>query len=150
MASPKKSNTDKQVQDLFAIVQAKKAEIEKAEKPTWETNCSFRYDPNSSASINLHTVSDVNTLVSILGFLLSKDTETKTTRTLLNLPNEEFKWQGFTIDQWQADLQTRINKIQITTKRKELDEMEARLNKLVSPELRRQLELEELTKALKG
>jgi len=32
------SETDKLVQDLFKVVQIKKAEIAKAEKPNWETN----------------------------------------------------------------------------------------------------------------
>jgi hypothetical protein len=40
---------DKLVQELFNVVQAKKAEIAKAEKPSWETNCAFRYNKDSSA-----------------------------------------------------------------------------------------------------
>ena len=42
-------NTDEQVQKLFAIVQTKKKEISKAEKPDWKTNCSFSYTRNGNA-----------------------------------------------------------------------------------------------------
>ena len=45
------TSRDKQVQELFKIVQEKKSDIVKAEKPNWQTNCSFGYDKNSSSRI---------------------------------------------------------------------------------------------------
>ena len=60
----------------------------------------------------------------------------------------QFKWLGFTFDQWKADIKTRIDKIQISKKKKELEELEVRLDKLISPELKQQMELEEITKLL--
>jgi hypothetical protein len=145
--------TDKQVQDLVKLVKTKKAEISKAEKPDWKTNCTFGYVPDSPQRINIQTVSDVNTLVSILAFLLVQQESYDKAHDILhgvvsiNSPSK-FKWQGFTVEEWQSDLQTRLNKIQITKKKNELDELETRLNKLVSPELRTQLELEEITNIL--
>lgn len=42
----------------------------------------------------------------------------------------------------------RIDKIEITMKKKELELLEDRINKLISPELRAQMELEEIKKSL--
>jgi hypothetical protein len=80
---------------------------------------------------------------------LAKYSEYETAAAMLSYDGE-FKWQGFTLEQWRADIQTRMNKIQITAKRKELEDMEKQLNNLISPERRREMELEALTKKLKG
>lgn len=145
--------TDKQVQDLVNLVKSKKAEISKAEKPDWKTNCTFGYNPDSPQRINIQTVSDVNTLISILSFLIVQQegfdkASTRLFDTVTIGRDSNFKWMGFSLEEWQADLQSRLNKIQITKKKNELDELEGRLNKLVSPELRTKLELEEITSIL--
>lgn len=139
--------TDKQALELFKIVQAKKAEIAKAEKPTWETNCSFRYNKDSSASTNLQVCADVEELVHILGFLCDRkkgfDEAQKIVGTSL-----KFRWMGFTFEDWASDVKTRIDKIQITNKKKDLEILEGRLDKILSPELKAQMELDAITKAL--
>jgi len=140
-------NQDEQVQKLFQIVQSKKEEIKKAEKPNWETNGSFGYNKDSSSRINIHIVLEVEELVSILGFLIEKEKGFKEAQTILGT-NAEFKWMGFTLKEWQSDIQTRINKVQISKKKKELETLEERLDKLISPELKRQMELDEITKML--
>ena len=141
------AETDKLVQELFAVVQTKKAEIAKAEKPSWETNCAFRYNKDSSASTNLQVCADVEELVHILAFLCDRkngfDEAQKITGTSL-----KFRWLGFTFQEWVSDIKTRIDKIQITNKKKELEVLEARLDKIVSPELKAKWELEEITKLL--
>ena len=60
----------------------------------------------------------------------------------------KFTWLGFTVDEWKDDFQTRVNQISIQEKRKELSEIESRLNSLISPELRAQMELEAITELL--
>lgn len=138
---------DELVQELFNVVQTKKAEIAKAEKPNWATNCSFRFNKETSSNTNLQVCSDVEELVNILGFLCDKkrgfDEAQKITETKL-----KFKWLGFTFDEWASDVKTRIDKIQISNKKKDLELLEERLDKLVSPELKRKLELAEISKML--
>jgi transposase len=59
-----------------------------------------------------------------------------------------FTWLGFTLDEWKNDFQTRVNQISIQEKRKELAEIEARLNAIISPELKAQMELEAISEIL--
>ena len=138
---------DKLVLELFQVAQTKKAEIAKAEKPKWETNCAFRYNKDSSTSTNLQVCSDVEELVHILAFLCDRkngfDEAQKITGTTL-----KFKWIGFSFEEWVSDIKTRIDKIQISNKKKDLEVIEARLDKLVSKELRDKWELDKLTKLL--
>lgn len=141
------TNNDQLVQELTKIVNEKKLAIAKAEKPNWKTNCSFRYSKDTSASINLQVCGQVEELVYILGFLIEKRNAFDSAQKIVGT-NLEFKWFGFTLDEWSEDIKTRIDKIEITMKKKELELLEERLSKLISPELRAKMELEEIQKML--
>lgn len=143
------TNQDEKIQKLFDKVQQKKEEIAKAEKPRWQTNCSFGYDENSaSGRINLHTVSDVEQIVKAMAFLISKSETYEKARKLLGLAPKKFEWLGFSVDAWAEDFRTRITKIQLSEKKKELEKYEKTLDTLISPERRAELELEAIEKAL--
>lgn len=138
---------DKQVQDLITLVKKKKDEISKAERPNYKTNCSFRYNPENPTNVNIQVCADVNQLASILGFLLTQEQNFNEATNRLGIV-APFTWGGFSLEDWQADLQCRVTKIQITKKKAELELLESRLDKLISPELKAQMELEEITKML--
>jgi hypothetical protein len=137
----------KQVQILFDVVQTKKAEISKAEKPVWQTNCSFGYDKVSSARINLRTVNDVNELVNILAFIIGKERDFIDATKIIDV-DVKFEWFGFGKDDWANDIKARVSQIQLVNKKKQLEEYEVRLNRLVSKEVRDQMELAEIMKGL--
>ncbi len=109
---------DKLVQELFNIVKIKKAEIAKTEKPNWITNCSYTYDQDSNSRINIQTVSKTDELVKILANLISKSDAYKKASEELEVKSE-FSWMGFSYEDWKTDLKTRIDKIEISTKKKE-------------------------------
>ena len=141
------NNTDKQVQELFKIVQQRKQEIAKAEKPNWITNCSFGYDKDSSQRYNIQTMSNVDDLISILAFLMDKESSFNQAAKELDVDNK-FTWMNYSVEDWKSDIHTRINKIQISKKKNELETLEGRLDKLISPELKAEMELAEISKLL--
>jgi hypothetical protein len=142
--------TDQNTQNLLKEVNKRKQEIAKLEKPSWKTNCSFSYiDGNLQNTINVHVESNVKNLVSIVGHLLEKQEFYKKAAQTMELDSvPDFTWGGFTVQDWTSDIKTRISKIQIAAKRKKLESLEEKLNKLMSPELRAELELEEIAKEL--
>ena len=139
---------DEQVQALLKIIQEKRAEIAKIEKPSWETNCAFRYNPNSAAlDANIQTVTKIPELVNIAAFLLEKESfHNKANETLGT--DVKFKWLGYSLNEWMADIKTRLSKVEISKKRDELDKLEKRLGSLISPELRNQMELDDIAAKL--
>lgn len=144
-----KSEKDKQVEKLFEIVQAKKAEIKKADKPNWLTNCSFRWDLDSTAgSFNIQTVSDPTVLVLAHARLSMLEEAAEKSAQELGVEDYEFKHLGFPAADWKTDFRTRVAKINITKEKTKLAALEARLDKLVSPEQREALELEAIQKEL--
>lgn len=140
---------DEQVQQLIALVKTKKDEIAKAESPGWKTSCSFATDPvtRPNERTNIQTVTDIDQLIGILAFVRARAKEFDEAAEVLGV-STKFKWMGHTVADWQADIQKRINKVQISKKKADLQTLEDRLDKLISPELRREMELAEIQKML--
>lgn len=139
---------DLKIRELFDKVQQDKEEIKNIEKPSWETNSSFSYSPGSNDRINIQAVSKIDDIIRILSFLLEKESFHTKAVSELGVENNEFLWMGFTLAQWTKDLKTRINKIQINDKKQKLSILEERLNRAISPEMRRQLEVEAIQKEM--
>lgn len=149
-------NTDTVVMEMLEKVQAKKAEIEKALSiPRWRTNCSIdvtwsclpNRDIKSSNRINLATITDTNVILDLFSLLTQRENDQKEVAKELNIkPN--LNWQAYSIDDWKKDLKDRMAQITVEQKRKELEELDKRINKLVSPEQRREMELEAIKKLL--
>lgn len=142
---------DAMVLELLKKVEEKKQQIGKAERPSWSTNCSFGFNPEDNNSrVNIQVIRDVSQLVEIHAFLTAKYNAFLESRDKLGIANSEapFKHQGFTFQEWESDIQTRLNALRIKLKKDELAKLEERVNNLVSPEQRRAIELEKLVKEI--
>jgi len=144
-------DADQAVLDLLKKVAAKKEEIKKAKtRPSWKTNCVFTSEPGVTSSYvcNIQVVREVRKLIEIQAHLNTKEAAMKQAAEELGV---EFDgtWQGFAIEDWKEDIKTRIEQLQLDKNEKELEELDARVNKLVSPEQRREMELKALMEILK-
>lgn len=140
--------SDELVMQLFEKVKDKKREIAFSERPSWLTSCTLGTNPDSLLDrMNIQTVTDINKLLDIYGFLLMKEDFWMKAGKELGVVHV-FKWMGFSIESWKTDIQSRIAQINLTVKRKELETLETRLNGLVTLEQRRELELKEISKLL--
>lgn len=144
------TKVDTMVLELLKKVEEKKAQIGKAERPSWITNCSFGYNPDTNTRRNIQVETSLSELVGMHSFLVSREADFAASRKALGLTEKEapFGWLGFTADQWISDIQTRINGLKIKAKKDELAKLEERVNALVSPEQRRAIELEKLVKEI--
>ena len=143
------NDADKAVMDLLKKVEVKKEEIKKAKtRPSWKTNCVFGMNSSTSDRTNIQTVRETRKLIEFYAFLNSQETQLKKAAEELEV-DFDGTWLNYSIDDWKEDLKTRIDQLQIDKKEKELEELDARVNKLVSPEQRRAMELEALQDILK-
>jgi hypothetical protein len=140
---------DQIIDELIEKTQKRKAEIEKAEKPSWQTNCLFGYDNSNVGKTNLRVVSNINEIVSMLAFILQKQNSFVQANNMLGT-KEKFDWLGFSLEEWQSDLRTRIEQITVTAKKKELAEIETQLDGLISKERREELQLAAIMKRLEN
>jgi len=144
-----KTKTDSKTLELIQQVKRQKEDIAKAERPNWTTNCSFSYTEQSRDAVNIHVEANIRNLVCIASFLVEKEKSYKETAKVLGVDAPDFSWQGFAVKDWLEDIKMRINKVQIASKKKKLEALEGRLNAIISPELRAEMELEAIEAELK-
>jgi hypothetical protein len=140
--------TDERVKELFDSVQEKKLAIEKAERPCWKTSGTFGFSANSAHDrAQIATMTDIRKIIEMYAFLIERKEKSELAAKELGV-TYNFTWLGHSVEEWKEDFQTRVNQISIQEKRKELAEIESRLNSIISPELKAQMELEAISKLL--
>lgn len=143
-----KDTLDQKVRELYDIIQSKKAQIAKMERPSYKTNLSYVINENvDNVRINLQVVNDVNVLVKLLAQMNILRVEYENVCFDLGLKSD-FKYSGFSYDDWKHDITSMINKINIKKEKDDLATKEAKLNTLISPEEKRRLDIEALSKEL--
>lgn len=139
----KQLTQNERVLALFEKLQAKKAEVANAERPVFITGGQFRYSESVGTTVDILTVRDERKLVEILVFLKDRSERYPAACEELGI-TAEFKWLGFTLEEWTKDLKTRVSTLQIAKRKAELKDLEARVNAVMTPELRADLELKAL------
>lgn len=138
---------DEKISSLFKVVQKKKEEValvEKEQNQSWLTNCSFKGFAQNHTNIQTATENTIFRLTTEL--LMFRNTAVEANELLCT--KQEIKIDNYSVDEWLQDFKKRIAKIQLASKKAELKNLEDRLNSIVSPEQRRAMELEEITKSL--
>jgi hypothetical protein len=140
---------DQIVMDLLKSVDIKRKQIQKAKtRPNWKTNCTFGKDPSIPERINIQTVKDTRKLLEIFAFLQNQEKSLEQAANYLGV-DFEGTWQNYSFQDWKDDIQARVDQILLEKKEKELEELNIRVNNLVTPEQRRTMELEVLKNLLK-
>lgn len=143
------SSNDERAEKLISILNQKKAEIAKAEKPTYLTNLSFSVtETGANDRININVITEPKQFIAILAILREKEVAFQLAAEELGLVDVPFTWQGYSVEDWKTDLVTRLNKVQINKRKEELKILEAKVNTLISPEKRAQMELDALEREI--
>ena len=146
--SENKTKIDNKVLELFNKVKEKQRKISANERVSWETNCSFGYSTEGVHDrVNLQVITDLAKLADIWGYLVTKEFTYEQFRKdfSFDLP---LKWLGYKISDWQKDIKTRVNQLQLSNERKELKALETRLDSLITVDQRREMELAAIEKEL--
>lgn len=143
---PKK--TDARIIEMIEEVKRQKDEITRIENPRWNTNCTFTYiEGRLNEAVNIHTEMNVRNLILMAAFLMDKELSYNRAAAELGLTPETvppFVWNGASVKDWLDDLKKRIEKINLASRRQKLEQLETRLNAIVSPELRAKIELDSI------
>jgi hypothetical protein len=139
---------DDKIQGLFEKLNVRKtnvADLEAKIAKSWITNGSYRL-LNVGAPININTAS-VETILDVVADLTIQRKAREEASQILELEAPK-KFNGYSYDNWIDDCKKRLAAINIREEKKQLDDLENRLNTVLSPEERRRIEVENLLKAL--
>lgn len=142
------STIDQTIQALFTKLadrKAKVAELKEAAAKSWKTNGTFRL-LGSSATTNIQTApQEVIDEVVVHLFIMCNGSQAASAHLKRSIG---FKIQGYSLNDWLADVEKRMAAINIREEEKELAALETRLNSVLSPDERRRIEVEMLMKDL--
>lgn len=137
---------DNRIRELYYRVKQMKEEIEETTKSSWITNCVFRKDPNHPENFTNIQVAGKLEIIALTSFLLGMEAAWGNALRELGLPEDSlpFLCSGYSVQDWLTDFKTRLARLQVDDKKRELAKLETKLNAILSPEFKRQLELEEI------
>lgn len=143
---------DQKINTLFQTINSQKLEVEESEKKAkqkWETNCSIvlpGVQHHNTNPINIQTASESTIKIIVMELLKNQEYETQASK-ILGIKDEDV-YRTYTYKQWFDDCKKRIASISLINKKTALAEAEKRLNAIVSPEQKRQMELKAIEDAL--
>lgn len=150
---------DSEIMDLLTLVEQRKFELDKLTaltKDGWQTNCSVSMKPDGTDKKNL-AVLKKDEVVDVLAYILcQRDYITKANSILFGYDSDNTAAtnttpiQGYSVYQWGHDCRKRMAVLEYNSKKAEYESLEKSLNALVSPEIRRKIELEKIKKQLGG
>lgn len=138
---------DSEISNLFETITKQKKEINDVEKHSWVTNCIFKFTHDATGHYNIQAIRDISILIKLLAFLQRESKEFNKIKKELDI-NIQYEHLGFTLEDWKKDIEARIKKINIQKEKTKLEQLEERLNQIISPEQKRVLELEAIKKEL--
>lgn len=139
---------DKKINEALEKVRVQREEveaIEKSFKKSWITHTAFKIVNEPTINIKMASKESVIKCMSLL--LQAQDYHVKALEAL-SLEKEEFKCDGYTVEDWKKDFATRLNDIELRTKKEKLKEAETRLKKIMSEDQKRQQEFDDILSSI--
>jgi hypothetical protein len=138
---------------LMTKIAEKKSAIESAKKPNWNTSCVVNEDSlfgigrgsDVNSNINIMTVRDAGTLLSIIGRIVAKKREFDLGVEFTKYNNPpEFRYEGYMLTDWISDIKTRLGQIDIVASQLQVEGWEKQLKSIterLAPEILAEIEL---------
>ena len=142
------STIDEKIDALREDVKKQQTELKETEKKSnkrWITNTSF--DMEGMLSINIPTA-NLERVKRVMGLLIREKQFSDAANEVLGI-KEEFLHDGYSIEDWTKDLKTRLAKISLKEKKTKLDRSAKALEKIMSEDQRREMELSNIMDDLK-
>ena len=145
--------TDEIIDSLLAKIEQAESEIASCSRPQWRTSCTYGND-SSPKKILIQTIQNKRDLCLIYAEITAQEVAWEVAYAdLFNLDPvtdkvPELEISGYKVSDWKHDLKLRANILEVNTKKSALDNYKKRLDSLVSPEKRREIELKKIQKEL--
>jgi hypothetical protein len=133
------NKNDERILKMRETVATKKKELELLAKPSYETNLSLVIQ---GERYNLNVASKAVLLSLLMDLVIMKVASER--EELL----KDFELSGFKIEQWIADIKTKLKMLDKRTKEQELKVLEDKLLTMLSEDKKIDLELDELEKMI--
>lgn len=139
---------DKKIEEQLIFIKNKKAELDKDQElidSNWKTSGRFITIDGKEKRLKIMERDDV---ISLCSDIISKKESFDKTKSILGI-EDEFMIDSFSYDDWIFDIKKRLATITKKSKLQELENLESRLKSIMSEDLKRSMEFEDISKLLK-
>ena len=145
MSDKQNKDLDILVEKLYKQLDEKKKNVSKLDHPTFTTPIgNFKWDEQQAQTENLNTYK-IERLIKAKAHLMAKEYwYAEALKGMADIKPVDFTHQEYSLKQWIEDIDTIINRMNINKLKSDITKLEQRLSGLVSPEMKRQRELEQL------
>jgi len=139
---------NKKIKEFADAIEARLEKVKDIGTKPFKTSGQFKFSPVGIA-IDIFKVADISTLIEIASFLLSKGAGYERAAKELGLQKyPEFKWLGYSVEHWVADLKQRIEVVNSSNEIYNLKKAQGELEKLFTEEDRREKALKNIAKLI--
>lgn len=143
------ASSDAAVLKLISEVEEKINALPGAVRPAYKTNCLYLGQVSQKPN-NLHTINDTASLVLLAGDLMIASEYYNKAALLVCQDVPPLKIGGFSVEDWLHDFKLRADVIKLAEQKKRLATLRKKLDGVMSDDLKRELELEQIKKELEG
>lgn len=138
---------DKKIEEQLSFIKNKKAELDKDQElidSNWKTSGRFITIDGKEKRLKIMERDDI---ISFCSDIISKKESFDKTKSILEI-EDEFMIDSFSYDDWIFDIKKRLATITKKSKLQELENFESRLKSIMSEDLKRSMEFEDISKLL--
>jgi len=139
-------NNDMVIKELMEKIEAQKTSLGNKPRSVLVTNGLFKKD--AETFFNINTIQEYGKMAEALAFLMMQEDYYSKACAKLGIPNDKFKWNGYTCDEWEEDFRLRKDIIEYNQKKTKLDDAVAKLKNLMSEDARTASALENIKQTL--
>jgi hypothetical protein len=142
---------DSKIGTLLEELRKRQQDVKQAERESqqkWQTNCSFTGIFPKPRPINLQTATPEGLKAVVRELIVIRNAELESS-AILEQP-ADYSVDGYSIDAWLADCKKRAAIQNLREKQNKLEQLQTRLDAIVSPEQKRQMELDAISKEFDG
>lgn len=139
---------DQKISEVIAFVEKQKIVVNETEKKSQRNWITTGVVNSLSAKLHLQTAKEPAIVSTFAEMLMLESYYSKAASELKS--NSKFLIDGFSLEEWKTDFESRLNKIKLKNEKDKLEKLEERLKSIMSEDHKRTRELDEIMRELEG
>lgn len=139
---------DKKISEVIAVVEKQKLLVAETEKKSLRNWITTGVVTSLSAKLHLQTAKEPAIVSTFAEMLMLESYYSKAASELKS--DSKFLIDGFSLEEWKTDFESRLNKIKLKNEKDKLEKLEERLKSIMSEDHKRTRELDQIMRELEG
>lgn len=137
---------DQKIAEVIAVVEKQKLVVAETEKKSQRNWITTGVVSTLNSKLHLQTAKEQAIVATFAEMLMLESYYSKAAGELKS--DSKFQVEGFSLEEWKTDFESRLNKIKLKNEKDKLERLESRLKSIMSEDHKRTRELDEIMREL--